>query len=263
MRKIETIEEIHHILLSIVKEFHKICVDNNIPYYLLYGSMLGAVRHKGFIPWDDDMDVAIESQYYTVLLSSLKKHLPPYYRVLTRYDTKGVPGGYIKIEDTRTLLVEECLNIRKCTGVFLDVFLLYPSDGKTTFISRFNLCKMIRYVQMNRFYKLDKSNPIDCFFQILIKMVFFWLKKPFIINIMEKYIIPQKGDYFSTYVTIYNEKDVIPKKYYGSPQLIKFEDTYLYGVEDYDSYLSHIYNDYMMLPPKEKRRIHLSAAYYR
>ena len=60
MTKIENIEEIHKILLNITKEFHRICKKYDIPYYLAYGSMLGAKRHQGFIPWDDDMDVSVE-----------------------------------------------------------------------------------------------------------------------------------------------------------------------------------------------------------
>ena len=230
MKKIEKIEEIHKILLDITKEFHKICVANNIPYYLAYGSMLGAVRHHGFIPWDDDMDVAIEFQYYSKLVCSLKEQLPSYYRVLTRYDAKGVPGGYLKIEDTRTLLVEDYLDSNLCTGIFLDVFLLYPSDGKTSFLSRHNLCKIVRYIQMNRFYRLDKRKPFECLIQILIKLFFFWLKKPLIINFMENCIIPSNGDYLSSYITMYNKKDIIPKKYYGTPTIVKFVDTFFYGI---------------------------------
>lgn len=218
MVKIEKIEDIHKILLDITKEFHKICISNNIPYYLSYGSMLGAVRHKGFIPWDDDMDVSIEYHYYDKLLHCLKEQLPPYYRVLTRNDRKGVPGGYLKIEDTRTLLVEKYLNSSDYTGVFLDIFLLYPSDGKTTICSRFTVCRILRYIQMNRFYKINGNNLFEILLQILIKIFFFWLQKPQIVNFMEKYVIPNDGYYLSTYMTIYNKKDIIPRIFYGNPQ---------------------------------------------
>ena len=63
MTKIENVEELHKILLDIAKDFHQVCVDHNIPYYMLGGTMLGAVRHKGFIPWDDDMDFGVERKY--------------------------------------------------------------------------------------------------------------------------------------------------------------------------------------------------------
>ena len=63
MKKELSIEELHQIVLNIGKEFHKICINNNIPYYILAGTMLGAIRHKGFIPWDDDIDIGIPRQY--------------------------------------------------------------------------------------------------------------------------------------------------------------------------------------------------------
>lgn len=77
MRKIETAEELHGILLAMAKTFHKICVEEDIPYYMVAGTMLGAKRHKGFIPWDDDMDFAIPRAYYEKAKNVLKTKLPP------------------------------------------------------------------------------------------------------------------------------------------------------------------------------------------
>ena len=79
MRPID-IEEAHHILLDIAKAFTKVCDENNIPYYMLGGTMLGAVRHKGFIPWDDDMDFGVPREYYDLLINVLEKELPSPYR---------------------------------------------------------------------------------------------------------------------------------------------------------------------------------------
>lgn len=263
MKEIKSIEEIHNILLNIIKVFHKICIENQIPYYLVYGSMLGAVRHHGFIPWDDDMDVAIDYGYYDKLVLCLKNQLPSRYKLITRYDDRGVPAGYLKIEDTHTLLYEKGLKPNKFTGVFLDIFLLYHSDGKVGFFSRYSIIKCLRYIQVNKFYKINISSFSDIIIKSIIKTCFFWLKRHYFANFIERYIIPKDGTHYCTYVTIYNKKDVIPKEIYGNPTLINFEENRFYGVEKYDEYLKLIYSEYMTLPPVSKRRIHLTSVFYK
>ena len=74
------IDEIHARVLAIAKEFDKICTRHQIPYYMLGGTMLGAIRHKGFIPWDDDMDFGVPIAYYDQLEEILKEELPSNYR---------------------------------------------------------------------------------------------------------------------------------------------------------------------------------------
>lgn len=262
MHPIKSISEIHSILIKILQEFHKICEANDIPYYLVYGTMLGAKRHKGFIPWDDDVDVAIEFKYYNKLVNCLKNELPERYKVITRYDKKGVPAGYLKIEDTNTLLIESWTKREKCTGVFIDVFLLYPSDGKTNLFSRYTIIKCLRYIQVNRFYKINKSKISDIIIKSIIKSIFFWIKPYYYANIIERYLIPHNGNYYCTYATIYNKKDIISKDIFGSPTLVEFEGIYFCGIENSDAYLRHMYGEYNVLPSPENRRVHISEAYY-
>ena len=76
MRKIEDIKELQSILLDIAKEFHRICTMYEIPYYMVGGTQLGAVRHKGFIPWDDDMDFGVPRVYFEKLKVLLEESLP-------------------------------------------------------------------------------------------------------------------------------------------------------------------------------------------
>ena len=263
MVRIETIEEVHHILLQITKEFHSICENNNIPYYIAYGSMLGAVRHEGFIPWDDDMDVAVEFCYYQKLVDALKKQLPSKYKLLTRYDKRGAAGGYLKIEDTTTVVVEKVKKKDENTGIFLDIFTLYPATGNTSFFSRYTVVKLLRLIQVNRFFRLKTSNKSILLLRLISKGLFWWLRRYTLINFMEKYIIPKKGEYLCTYSTLYNKKDIIPKKFYSTPLLYKFENCYLFGVAHPHEYLTTLYGNYMELPPEEKRRIHLSDMFYK
>ena len=94
--------ELHRRALALGKCFHSICEKNSIPYYMLGGSMLGAVRHKGFIPWDDDMDFGVEREYFNKLLQILNEQLPENYRLVSKDNVKGFYGGFVKLEDRQT-----------------------------------------------------------------------------------------------------------------------------------------------------------------
>ena len=263
MKKIGKIEELHGLLFNLAEAVHKISCEGKIPYYLAYGSMLGAVRHKGFIPWDDDMDIAIHFSDSKRFETLLKERLPEKYKVLTRYDNNGAPGGYLKIVDTSTIVVENSVEEHAYTGVFLDVFFLYPCTGKTSLFSRFFLIRCFRYIQMNRFFMEGVSESIASrLLRRTIKLFFARLKRHTIPDFIEKHLIPIEGDYLCAYSTIYNEKDIIPKYIYGTPRIYEFGPSRFYGVEKPDEYLKHIYGDYMKLPPVDKRRVHISEMYY-
>ena len=97
-----SLKDQHILLLGIAKEFDKVCRDSRIPYYMLGGTMLGAIRHKGFIPWDDDMDFGVPRPYYERLISALEEQLPVRYRCCTYDNSRNIIYPFIKIEDTHT-----------------------------------------------------------------------------------------------------------------------------------------------------------------
>ena len=101
------IEEVHHRILNIAEAFDKICAEHDIPYYMLGGTMLGAIRHKGFIPWDDDMDFGVPYEHYNRLISILEKELPRGMRCCTFENSKAVVYPFMKIEDTETCIEQE------------------------------------------------------------------------------------------------------------------------------------------------------------
>lgn len=263
MRKISNIDELHQLALNIAKEFHGVCENHHIPYYMLYGTMLGAKRHQGFIPWDDDMDFGVKLEYYDRLVKALKEDLPVRYRCITRYDRQGAVGGFIKIEDTHTIVKEKSrLHNEDNTGVFIDVFLLYPCNGNKSWFSRSGMIKLCTLIQAYRFY--SKKKPLwQYIISKITKFFFFWLEKPHLINFYERVLVPKKGKCLTTHSSIYNMKDIMDMSIYGQPQLYRFEDTRLYGVENANGYLKHLYDNYMQLPPEEKRKIHISEVYYK
>ena len=124
MKEIKSHDEIHHILLGIASAFTKICDRHGIPYFMLGGTMLGAVRHKGFIPWDDDMDFSIPRPYYQLAIDCLQKELPHPYRCCTYKNNPAIRYCFFKVDDFSTLIVDNRLPLPmdQHLGLNLDVF---------------------------------------------------------------------------------------------------------------------------------------------
>ena len=106
-----SIEVVHQHVLGIAKEFDQICSENHIPYYMIGGTMLGAIRHRGFIPWDDDMDFGVPIEYYVLLEGVLSKELPYPYRCCTYKNHPGVLHNFMKIEDQSTCIDDKAMNL--------------------------------------------------------------------------------------------------------------------------------------------------------
>ena len=98
-------EVLHNRLLSMMKSFHNFCEDNNIRYYMIGGTALGAIRHKGFIPWDDDVDIGVPRPDYEKLLT-LESQLPKGLEFLYYKNTSESPVHYVKLVDSNTTLIE-------------------------------------------------------------------------------------------------------------------------------------------------------------
>lgn len=144
-----TVRQFQMVLLSMLKDFDKVCKKNHLDYILFSGTVLGAVRHQGFIPWDDDLDVAIHRDQYQKLLTALQKDLPDKY-VVQCFETDErylAPFPAMKIRLKDTYLEERNILLKnKCTtstGIFIDVFVLNSvSENKKEDLKwrRTNLC---------------------------------------------------------------------------------------------------------------------------
>ena len=133
-------QELKRIELDILKVIHQFCKENGVDYYLCGGTLLGAVRHGGFIPWDDDIDIYMPRPDYERFISCFKEEN---YRVLTFRSTRGYPLPFVKVCDCRTVLREKLgPDIPEC-GVFVDVF---PLDGLSN-----EMEKASRIHRVNRF----------------------------------------------------------------------------------------------------------------
>ncbi len=258
-----TLDDIHQSLLGIAKEMHKICVKHNIPYYMLGGTMLGAIRHKGFIPWDDDMDFGVPREFYGKLRTLLEQEMDSKYRVVC--EDWVTPIVYYKIEDTETRIFPISFNSKeKVTGLNIDVF---PLDNCTMdyriLHPIFRKQRFLNAIHNARFTNICGFSMFKHFILYVVRLIFPYSKEKWLVEFkeLEKRIGKTGNDGMVNFSGIYKMKEVLDKRIFGIPKLYEFEDTVLYGPEDADGFLKHMYGDYMKLPPENKRHVHSQLAY--
>ena len=259
-----TLEEVHQVSLEILKDIHEFCIDNGIKYSLSGGSLLGAIRHNGFIPWDDDIDIQMPR--------------PEYERFIHSYKSKNGYGIYSReldgCEDLKIAFARVCEMERTYvdmglipwkkgqTGVWVDVFPIdgAPSDEK---LARKKIDKMYFYWRLIGISK--GKNPIKYKsakqLSLKIRLVFKKFLSKFIPNnLVVKYIAMsqeysfEQSSYLANYSTMhYKYREWQPKESMANYVLHKFENCDFYIMDGYKTSLTSLYGDYMTLPPKEKQ----------
>ena len=259
LKPIASVKELQGVLLGIAKVFHEICVAENIPYFMVGGTMLGSIRHKGFIPWDDDMDFAVYRKDFERLLKILPERLPAPYRMLTRKETASVTG-FLKISDERTLHVYRWTDGQERDyGVDIDIFQLDPATSKTRGRIKDFILKMRGYRVLSAKNRPFLKKVVSYF----VKTVFFFVSRDMIYNFIERHLVEKKGDLIANTYGGTAKAETMPKEYMGEPRLYDFEDTQFYGVAMPEEYLTSLYGDWKTLPPEDKRHTHIVSMYWR
>ena len=237
-------------LLYMLKQFHKVCVDNELTYFLTYGTMLGAIRHSGFIPWDD-VDIVMPREDYNRFKSNSVHMLPDNLEIMFYENRNNSPMHYIKLIDNRTTLIEDKYR-DYYEGVYIDVF---PLDGvpekKTQIKIKQKKTHMYQSLIVNHCYTDGRKG---------IRKLYGQLAKRFDLERLHKKLEKELTQYaysssniVGSYLGAYGIREFVPKEIMGIPAKYTFEDAEFYGLEDYDSYLRCLYGDYMELPPIDKR----------
>lgn len=249
-------------LLDMMSWFHNYCTENGLTYYALGGTALGAVRHNGFIPWDDDIDIGMPRCDYEKLrkmgdeISQISK-----FRVEFPLDKKDFVYAYAKLYDTETTLVE---NTRYNTkrGIFIDIFPLDGmGDSKEGALEHFHKIEKKNNLLHTRVCALRKGrkwykNLAIIFSRCIPDFVIDAQKIKMEIDKLGASISFEDSKYVANCFGAWREKEIHERKIYGAPTLCKFEDSEIYIQEDADAYLTGLYGDYMKLPPVEKRVTH-------
>lgn len=249
-----SMEEIQASLLEMMKVFHRVCEENNIVYYMNSGTVLGAIRHGDFIPWDDDVDLGLYREQYEKLLALPEQVWGENYRLATFHSMEGYPFCYAKLYDVRTTKVENAYGFKKWTGgIYLDIF---PHDGAGN--SRFSAVIRYRWNFIKLWFLLysmlekRQRNPIKRILQWIAgrKSVF---KRQCDLEKAMKAKSVAKSRYVSNFIGKHRTREVFDKRLFGKPTLYPFADTEFYGPERVEEYLTQLYGNYMELPPENER----------
>lgn len=247
-------------LVDMLSWFHNMCEENDLRYYIIAGTMLGAVRHKGFIPWDDDIDVGMPRSDYEKLraLAKEKGKMGKYLIEYPSLENKEYPYLIAKLYDTTTTFVEKQRRKVK-RGIYIDIF---PLDGigdsmeeaaenYKLFYKNFKLNLIISSAFLRR-RGLYKNMAVLC--GRVISPVFVNKRKlaKKIDGICKRFDF-DKSKIVSNLMGGAREKGFIPREYFGTPTLVQFEGLMVYGLEQPELYLKSMYGDFMKLPPVEKR----------
>lgn len=244
--------------LEILKLVKTICSQNNLTYYLVGGTLLGAVRHNGFIPWDDDLDIAMLRSDYNKFIDLCKNGVlgEEYFLHHTEIDPNyWLP--FAKIKKNNTLFDEAVYrNINTHKGIFIDIFPLdfIPKNYGIMYHLRAKIIKKISLVII-----MKKVGKISCDFvtNILDKLLFLVSIKRlarFRDLLCARY---SHGRYIISYGSNYKyTKQTMPFEYYKPATPILFEGELFYAPNKYIKYLEHLFKNWEELPPKEERRNH-------
>ena len=249
-------------LLDMFLWFHQFCVENDLCYYMLGGTMLGAVRHKGFSPWDDDIDVGMPRSDYEKLEQLMSaKEGQRYVLETPRTEAEDYFYPFSKIYDTQTTLVENTrVKIRR--GIYLDVFPLdgignSAEDSKRHYRPihwKHNLL-LTRVTGIREGRSKLKNAAVK-----VARLIPGWIldNKKLLLGLE---LDCKKYDFDSclwvgNLVGAWRLKEIMPREYFGEPTLYEFEDQLLFGPQRADEYLTHVYGDWRKLPPKEKQMSH-------
>lgn len=266
MREIQ-FEEMKKIELNILIYFTEVCEENNLRYYLGGGTLLGAVRHKGFIPWDDDIDVMMPRPDFQKLLSlSINNEN---YNII-KPGTAGYYYNFAKLVDTRTILEEKGIKRIDGLGVYIDIF---PLDGMPETPDarkkRFKELNSIRK-RINNTCLLRPKFHRNPFAYLNACRIYNSNKNIDLSSLQKKYLDSALKNSFddSEFVFAaggaYGARDIFPGKWFEKEIELQFENLSVKAFNGYDFYLTQLYGDYMTLPPEDKRVTpHHSIVYFK
>ena len=257
-----TLNEIKHCELDILSYIDEVCKNNNITYYLAYGTLLGAVRHNGFIPWDDDIDVFMFRDDYNRFISSFLNN--ELYKLLSLETDNEYYYPFAKVVDKRTRVNEELFKSIENLGVWVDIFPLDYYDPRLIKKRKVDLYSDLHLV--SRYKSFQASHSL--FRTIIKRIVYYFIKnqspKKYALWFNElgnKSKIPQNEVCVISGCDLYSEK--WKTKWFETSFKHKFEDREFFVPGCYDDILKTTYGDYMMLPPENERvSKHLIEAYF-
>lgn len=261
LRKLQLID------LEILIEVDRICKESNINFFMIGGTLLGSIRNKGFIPWDDDIDIAMNREDYDKFLALSSNVLDSKYKIINFKTDENYHYYITRVANKKTKVVEiRNKNLNETTFASIDIF---PIDGTPNnyFLRNVYYFRiMYRRALMALCYKknIDQTRKRGFFEKLLLKIVLLlpidkifspYIQKIKIDNLLKKQKV-ENSQNIGTIMGAYRIKEIVPKSFFGEGKLYEFEGYYFNGPEKADEYLTHMYGDYMTPPAENDRKTH-------
>jgi lipopolysaccharide cholinephosphotransferase len=259
------LRDLQRALLEILVDIHDFCEVEGINYILTAGTLLGAVRHEGFIPWDDDIDIGMLREDYEIFIANFSAKFAGKYFVQTSNSDKfyGLPFAKIRKEGT-TVIEHLSRNCKHHTGIFVDLF---PFDSVPN-----NICAKSVQAGALKFANLAVQNQVGYSideYGYLKGRRFLLFFTEFISKVFSRSSLVRFNNYVATFFNKESDsrivfanggpygyrKESIKKEWIINRKKYRFEDKYFWGPNDYDGYLQHLYGNYRELPPLSARTL--------
>lgn len=261
------LNELKQIQLDILENIHEFCELNNIKYSLACGTMLGAVRHEGYIPWDDDIDICLLRRDYNKLITLFPDVYNGAYKISSIENDDCWERPYAKAYDIRTLLKEDS-SCSKTIGINIDIF---PIDNVPDNYNKWVLYNKVRMLFQRllevKFFKVKVSRAFykNVLLVILKILLVFTSRRKLACHISK---FSQKYNQCDSKYVFENVQGIRLKKPFRRSIFdeiidVRFENKTFKGFKNYHEYLSNVYGDYMTLPPIEKRISYHSFSAFR
>lgn len=249
---LEEMREINKVQLEIFKEFVEVCEKLNLKYYMVHGSLLGAIRYHGFFPFDDDIDVAMPRKDYEKLLKDGQPLLPQKYFIQSCETEKEYPLAFAKIRDSETAFIQPVMkNFNVNQGIYIDIFPLDFFPENTVVQKVLNFKNKVYTARINSRMAYEERQP---FYKKVLRRIFVLFCPSW-----EKAVQKRAGLYAdikesSKLVSVggKGKEKGMPVKWFGEGKKLKFEDIDVICPTMMEEYMTHIYGDYKTFNPAAK-----------
>ncbi|MFS9169322.1 LicD family protein [Streptococcus mitis] len=259
-QEVTDIREIQQMELGIMEYIHETCQKIGVKYFLAYGSLIGAVRHKGFIPWDDDMDICMLREDYEKLQDYLIANPDERYEVMSYKNNLNYVYPFMKVQDNQTYLLEEDVRIDSNMGIYVDIF---PVDGYEDDVNFKNkMTKLIKKRQLSCYTFKGITNTksvLNSLIRYISVIIFYFTNtNKYVAQIEELAKSRKVSNYEEVDYLIYKDmnKPVWRREWLEQVTTGTFEGKEFMIPKNYHEILTSDYGDYMQLPPVEQRVSH-------